>query len=158
MYSWRDRETIMDLLEALSGNRVNYSANLLGGVKFDIDRRSRRTRIRRGMDFLEPRTHHYLKIVTTDESFLGRTRGVGSIRHGAGGRSWAWWAPRRGPPASRGTSAWTPRTPRYASSPSRPVLDDGRRPGSPVRRADQGALRDLPRHPRDPGRAARRAT
>ena len=37
MYSWRDRETIMDLLEELSGNRVNYSVNLLGGVKYDID-------------------------------------------------------------------------------------------------------------------------
>ena len=37
MYTWRDRETVMDLLEELSGNRVNYSVNLLGGVKYDID-------------------------------------------------------------------------------------------------------------------------
>ena len=37
MYSWRDRETVMDLLEGLTGNRVNYSANILGGVKCDID-------------------------------------------------------------------------------------------------------------------------
>ena len=37
MYSWRDRETIMDLLEEVTGNRVNYSVNLLGGVKYDID-------------------------------------------------------------------------------------------------------------------------
>ena len=36
MYSWRDRETVMDILEALSGNRVHYSANVLGGVKFDL--------------------------------------------------------------------------------------------------------------------------
>ena len=36
MYSWRDRETVMDILEKLSGNRVNYSANILGGVKFDV--------------------------------------------------------------------------------------------------------------------------
>jgi len=35
MYSWRDRETIMDILEGLTGNRVNYSANILGGVKVD---------------------------------------------------------------------------------------------------------------------------
>src|SRR5450759_5878867 len=34
MYSWRDRETIMDLLEGLSGNRVHYSANVMGGVKY----------------------------------------------------------------------------------------------------------------------------
>ncbi len=36
MYSWRDRETVMDILECLTGNRVNYSANVLGGVKFDV--------------------------------------------------------------------------------------------------------------------------
>ena len=37
MYSWRDREVIMDILEGLTGNRVNYSCNILGGVKFDVD-------------------------------------------------------------------------------------------------------------------------
>jgi ech hydrogenase subunit E len=78
MYSWRDRETIMDLLEELSGNRVNYSVNLLGGVKYDIDAKAADS-LRRGLDFLEKRSHHYLKIVTTDESFLRRTRGVGNI-------------------------------------------------------------------------------
>ena len=36
MFSWRDRETVMDLLETISGNRVNYSANVIGGVKIDI--------------------------------------------------------------------------------------------------------------------------
>jgi ech hydrogenase subunit E len=78
MYSWRDRETVMDLLEELSGNRVNYSVNLLGGVKYDIGAAAADS-IRRGLDFLERRAHHYLKIVSTDESFLRRTRGVGSI-------------------------------------------------------------------------------
>jgi ech hydrogenase subunit E len=78
MYSWRDRETIMDLLEELSGNRVNYSVNLLGGVKYDIDAKGADS-LRRGLDFLEKRSHHYMKIVTTDESFLRRTRGVGNI-------------------------------------------------------------------------------
>jgi ech hydrogenase subunit E len=80
MYSWRDRETIMDLLEELSGNRVNYSLNLLGGVKYDIDQAGADS-VRRGLDFLERRTKHYLKVVTTDESFLRRTRGVGAITY-----------------------------------------------------------------------------
>jgi NADH-quinone oxidoreductase subunit D len=75
MYSWRDRETVMDLLEGLSGNRVNYSANILGGVKFDVDA-AQADAIRRGLDFLEQRTHHYLRVVTTDETFLRRTRGI----------------------------------------------------------------------------------
>lgn len=76
MYSWRDRETIMDLLEGLTGNRVNYSANILGGVKCDIDEDQTRS-ILKGLEFLEERTHHYLEVVTTDAMFLQRTRGVG---------------------------------------------------------------------------------
>lgn len=78
MYSWRDRETVMDLLESLSGNRVNYSANIIGGVKFDVDDK-RRDEILTGIDFLEGRTHHYLDVVTNDRMFLGRTRGIGAM-------------------------------------------------------------------------------
>jgi ech hydrogenase subunit E len=76
MYSWRDRETVMDILEMLCGNRVNYSVNSLGGVKYDVDEKQA-DQIRRGMDYLEERTKYYLKVVTTDETFLGRTRHVG---------------------------------------------------------------------------------
>ena len=78
MYSWRDRETIMDLLESLTGNRVNYSANVLGGVKFDLDS-AQADAIRRGLDYLEKRSRHYLDVVTTDAAFLQRTRGIGTM-------------------------------------------------------------------------------
>ena len=80
MYSWRDRETVMDLLEGLSGNRVNYSVNVLGGVKIDVDEKQA-TAIRKGIDFLKERTEHYMKVVTTDETFLGRTRDVGTMTY-----------------------------------------------------------------------------
>jgi ech hydrogenase subunit E len=76
MYAWRDRETVMDLLEKLSGNRVNYSVNVLGGVKFDVNE-EQADAILEGLDFLEKRLHHYLHVVTTDESFLVRTKGIG---------------------------------------------------------------------------------
>jgi NADH-quinone oxidoreductase subunit D len=76
MYSWRDRETVMDLLEELSGNRVHYSLNVIGGVKVDISEEIRDDLLR-GMDFLEERCKHYLNVINTDETFLGRTRGVG---------------------------------------------------------------------------------
>jgi ech hydrogenase subunit E len=78
MYSWRDRETVMDILEALTGNRVNYSANLLGGVKFDVGADQAHT-ILDGLVFLEQRTLHYLDVVTTDVGFLQRTRDVGTM-------------------------------------------------------------------------------
>lgn len=76
MFSWRDRETIMDVLESLTGNRVNYSANVLGGVKFDVPDEQRKT-ILEAVNFLEKRTQHYLEVVTTDAMFLQRTRGIG---------------------------------------------------------------------------------
>lgn len=80
MFSWRDRETVMDLLETITGNRVNYSANVLGGVKIDIHD-AQKDALRRGMDFLEERTKHYLKVVTEDETFLGRTRKIGVMTY-----------------------------------------------------------------------------
>jgi NADH-quinone oxidoreductase subunit D len=80
MFSWRDRETVMDLLEGLTGNRVNYSANVIGGVKCEVDQ-AQSDAIRRGVDFLEERTRHYLTVVTTDETFLGRTRNVGGMSY-----------------------------------------------------------------------------
>jgi NADH-quinone oxidoreductase subunit D len=76
MYSWRDRETVMDILEGLTGNRVHYSANVLGGVKYDLDAERTRT-IHEGLNFLEERTHHYLNVVTSDPVFVQRTRGIG---------------------------------------------------------------------------------
>jgi NADH-quinone oxidoreductase subunit D len=66
----------MDLLELLSGNRVNYSANLLGGVKFDISP-EHADEIRKGLAFLRERIQHYLDVVMNDLMLLGRTRGVG---------------------------------------------------------------------------------
>jgi ech hydrogenase subunit E len=78
MYTWRDRETVLDLLETLSGNRVNYSVNVLGGVKFDLDEEQIEA-ILAGVAFLEQRLHHYLEVVTTDETFLLRTKGVGTM-------------------------------------------------------------------------------
>jgi len=68
----------MDVLEGLTGNRVNYSANVLGGVKFDLDDKQIDA-IKRGVDYLEERTHHYYKVVTTDTTFIRRTRGVGAL-------------------------------------------------------------------------------
>lgn len=80
MYSWRDRETVMNLLEQITGNRVNYSANVLGGVKCDIGLEQAKA-IKDGLNFLETRIRHYLEVVTTDTMFLNRTRGVGTISY-----------------------------------------------------------------------------
>lgn len=76
MYSWRDREVVMDVLEQMTGNRVNYSASVLGGVKYDVTA-AHAAAIRRAMDKIEERATHYLHVVTTDTSFLARSQGIG---------------------------------------------------------------------------------
>lgn len=78
MYTWRDREVIMDVLEALSGSRVHYSVNVIGGVKLDLDDKLSE-KIKKDMDFIEERTKYYMKVVTTDDTFIGRTRNIGTI-------------------------------------------------------------------------------
>ena len=35
-YVWRDREIVLNMLEEISGNRVNYAWNAIGGVRRDI--------------------------------------------------------------------------------------------------------------------------
>lgn len=78
MYSWRDRETVMDLFELISGNRVQHSVNLVGGVKYDITSEQKQ-KILGGLNYLEERLHYYEKIITTDDTFLGRTSNVGKM-------------------------------------------------------------------------------
>lgn len=80
MYSWRDRETVMNLLEQITGNRVNYSVNLLGGVKCDVGPEQAKA-VKEGLNYLETRIRHYLEVVTTDTMFLNRTRGIGTISY-----------------------------------------------------------------------------
>ncbi len=94
MYSWRDRETVMDLLEGITGNRVNYSVNLIGGVKLDISQ-EQADAIRKGIDFLEERSHFYMKVVTTRRDLPGAHARRGHHDQGTGGLVWRGWPDRR---------------------------------------------------------------
>lgn len=76
MYSWRDREAVMRLLEQISGNRVNYSVNALGGVKRDLTPEMR-DEARNVVRELDSRIRHYLDVITTDKALSQRIRGIG---------------------------------------------------------------------------------
>jgi NADH-quinone oxidoreductase subunit D len=78
MYTWRDRETVMDLFEQITGNRVHYSVNMLGGVKFDLTN-AHIDAIRRGIDLLEERARTYLDLVQHDPMLAQRIRGIGTM-------------------------------------------------------------------------------
>jgi NADH-quinone oxidoreductase subunit D len=78
MYLWRDRETVMNLLELISGNRVHYAMNTIGGVRRDIPS-DLTPKIKQALDFLEERTKYYLNMVKTEQTILKRTVGVGIL-------------------------------------------------------------------------------
>ena len=78
MYAWRDRETVQDILETISGNRVNYGMNAIGGVRRDISD-SMRIAILVGLRVLSERAAYYTQVIREEETLLVRTRGVGRL-------------------------------------------------------------------------------
>ena len=79
MYIWRDREHSMDMLEQISGNRVNYAMNTIGGVRRDIPEAMIPSLLRR-VQHLEKRMYHYLGVFENDRVIRNRTMGVGLLR------------------------------------------------------------------------------
>ncbi len=80
MYAWRDREIVMDILALLTGNRVNYGINTIGGVRRDIDA-DEIQQILKAMDTLEERTKYYIEVVTEETTIIERLAGVGVLSH-----------------------------------------------------------------------------
>jgi NADH-quinone oxidoreductase subunit D len=78
MYTWRDRESVMDILEMISGNRVHYAINTIGGVRRDIDE-NQKSKILEGIELLKKRTQYYTNLGTTEPTFVARTAGVGVL-------------------------------------------------------------------------------
>jgi NADH-quinone oxidoreductase subunit D len=78
MYTWRDREVVMDILEMISGNRVHYAINTIGGVRRDIDE-TQRQEILGKLDILRKRSEYYFKIGASEPTFVARLAGVGRL-------------------------------------------------------------------------------
>ncbi len=71
------REKVMDVLEAISGNRVNYAMNCIGGVNRDILEVGD---ILRAVDSIEKEANRTLiPIFTTDRTVQARCSGVGIL-------------------------------------------------------------------------------
>lgn len=90
MHTWNEREIIMDMLEEISGNRVNYGMVTIGGSRRDIDD-EKRHKILAMLDKVEQSMIRLRDILLTDKTVALRTQGVGvlttedSIRIGAVG-------------------------------------------------------------------------
>ena len=80
MYTWRDREVVMDLLAMLTGNRVNYGMNTFGGVRRDMDEEQKQ-QVLKGVDILEERTKYYIQVATDEVTLINRLSNVGKLSH-----------------------------------------------------------------------------
>ena len=78
MSSWKDREVVMDILEMLTGNRINYGMNTIGGVRRDITPEQAQE-VLKNLDILEERTKYYAKLVTEERTVIARLSGVGVL-------------------------------------------------------------------------------
>jgi len=78
MWIWKDREHILDLEEAISGNRVNKSYTTLGGVRNDLPD-GLADKIRSEMGYIEKRVEYYKRLVQSEETIIIRTKGRGRI-------------------------------------------------------------------------------
>lgn len=78
MYLWRDREHVLNLFDAIAGNRVNKGINIPGGVRFDISGEQLKA-IQETMDILKTRLAYYTKAFTKDSTIKKRAAGVGVL-------------------------------------------------------------------------------
>ncbi|UCE29768.1 MAG: nickel-dependent hydrogenase large subunit, partial [Candidatus Bathyarchaeota archaeon] len=79
MYTWRDREIVMNLLELISGNRVQYAMNIIGGVRRDI-MPSLSSEIMKGVKILAERMTYYKKVCLDEKTILARCVNVGVLK------------------------------------------------------------------------------
>ncbi|MEM3518802.1 MAG: nickel-dependent hydrogenase large subunit [Candidatus Hadarchaeales archaeon] len=78
MYTWRDREMVLDVREAISGARQISASNVPGGVRRDV----KAEHISFALDVLrrlEESTKYYLDVCTSDPTIIARCSGVGVL-------------------------------------------------------------------------------
>ena len=78
MWIWKDREHALDLLEEITGNRVNKSYSIIGGVRKDLPE-GIGEKLKKEAAFFEKRLDYYENLMASEETFAVRTKGTGRI-------------------------------------------------------------------------------
>lgn len=86
MQCFREREFVMMLVNRISGNRVHYSMNVVGGVKRDLTPEVMKD-IERTMRELRPKLLELRRVFARDSTLSKRTRRVGVLSEQAA-RQW----------------------------------------------------------------------
>ncbi len=78
MHTMHDRESILDIMEALSGGRIAHAVNQIGGVRFDI-KKEHGAMIAATVKKLNEEYEELLDILEHEPSLKARTKGVAPI-------------------------------------------------------------------------------
>jgi NADH-quinone oxidoreductase subunit D len=78
MWAWKYREPVLDLLEAITGNRNNYGNVKVGGCREDIPNELI-PKIEKEIDQIEKKTEMLTKAVLDDPVLHARLKGVGTL-------------------------------------------------------------------------------
>jgi NADH-quinone oxidoreductase subunit D len=79
-YSFREREEIQRVMEEISGGRMHYMFNRVGGLKEDLPA-GWLGRVRRAVALVRSRMPDIDNLIMGNEIFRARTRGVGVLSH-----------------------------------------------------------------------------
>ena len=77
-YIMRDREYVLQIMELLSGKRVQHDFNTIGGVRGDISE-DQFPKVQANLDKIDERARHYMKVFTKDRGIRKRLKGVGRL-------------------------------------------------------------------------------
>lgn len=76
--SWRAREEVLDLLEYLTGNRINYGIFMIGGVRRDISK-EQIPRVRKTLEYYKDIYGKIEDVFLNDPTIALRTKNVGIL-------------------------------------------------------------------------------
>ncbi|MFQ5491720.1 MAG: NADH-quinone oxidoreductase subunit D, partial [Phycisphaerae bacterium] len=91
LYSFREREMILDLMEAACGARLTYSYLTVGGVHHDVPE-GWFERCAEFLEYFEPKIDEYNQLLSFNQIFVKRTADVGVIS-GADAIEWGLTGP-----------------------------------------------------------------
>ncbi len=78
MYTWRDREIVLDIMEELSGGRVTHAVNVIGGVRIDIGEEQFHSIVARLYE-LEKQVEIFLDMIQHERTLRLRTQNIGIL-------------------------------------------------------------------------------
>ncbi len=78
MHAFRERESILDLFEDVSGARFHYNTHTIGGNRHDIPA-GWDAKVRAALDIIEARLPEYESMSVGNSIFIARTKGIGVL-------------------------------------------------------------------------------